>query len=198
MNYIMVIDLKRCVGCNACATICKAENGTRPGVMRSKVMRKEIGKYPDVRRISVPLLCMQCDNPPCVDVCPTGATYKREEDGIVVIDKNICVGCLACITACPYGARYNTTSTLGYFGDVLTPYEEVKYADMPVGVTDKCDFCLSSGRLERGEKPACVENCISGARFFGTREEMADLIAERKGFQLRSELGLDPKVYYLP
>lgn len=198
MSYSMVIDLKRCVGCNACSTICKAENGTPPGVTRSKVMRKEIGKYPDVRRLSLPMLCMHCENPPCVDVCPSGATYKRPEDGIVVVDKDVCIGCRACITACPYGARYTSHSDVGYFGEQLTPYEEVKYQDMPAGVTDKCDFCLSSGRLERGEKPACVENCIAEARFFGTKEEMAKLVAERKGFQLRPELGTDPQVYYLP
>jgi len=197
MSYAMVIDLKRCVGCNACATICKAENGTPPGVLRSKVLRKETGTFPNVRRVSLPVLCMHCENPPCVDVCPSGATYKRE-DGIVVVDKEVCIGCRACMTACPYEARYFVDHEGGYFGPELTPFEAVKYGDKPRGVVDKCDFCLSSGRLERGEKPACVQNCIAEARFFGTKEEMAELIAQRGGYQLRPELDTEPSVYYLP
>lgn len=198
MSYMMVIDLKRCVGCQACVTTCKAEHGTPPGVTRSKVMRKEFGKFPNVRRLSLPMLCMHCESPACVEVCPTGATYKREEDGIVVVDKNICIGCRACAMACPYGARYPVRSKEGYFGKTLTPFEEAKKDGMPVGVIDKCDFCLSTGKLERGEEPTCVKNCISKARSFGIREEMMELVVERKGYQLEPELGTDPSVFYLP
>ena len=196
MSYCMVIDLKRCVGCHACSTTCKAENGTPPGNTRAKVMKKEIGKYPDVRRVSIPMLCMHCEDAACVTVCPTGATERRE-DGIVSLDKEKCIGCRACITACPYGARYFRNSELGYFGKELTPYEEVKYQNKPKGVVDKCDFCLES-RLTQGLEPACVQSCITKARIFGKKEEVQELILQRKGYQLRPDLGTNPSVYYLP
>ena len=104
----------------------------------------------------------------------------------------------ACALACPYGARYAVFGEEGYFGKTLTPYEEAKKAGMPTGVIDKCDFCRSTGRLERGEDPACVKNCIAKARTFGTKERMLELVAERRGYQLEPELGTDPAVFYLP
>src|SRR5512140_944351 len=103
-RYAMVVDLSRCTGCHACAMACKAENGTPPGVWWSKVLPTEIGKYPAASMDFLPVLCMHCDNPPCVDVCPTGASYKRS-DGIVMVNYDACIGCKYCETACPYGAR---------------------------------------------------------------------------------------------
>lgn len=194
MTYIMVIDLKRCVGCQACTEACKLEHATPPGVLRTKVLKKEVGTYPEVRRIPVPVLCMQCDNPPCEKVCPTGATIKRE-DGIIVIDPDLCIGCKACATACPYGARYFREDGKGYFPE-LTPFEEIGYKKHPVGVMDKCDFCAD--RLAEGLAPACVQNCLTKARMFGELEDFAELIAVRNGFILKEELGTEPKVYYLP
>jgi Fe-S-cluster-containing dehydrogenase component len=196
MSYCMVIDLKRCVGCNACSTMCKQENGTPPGVFRAKVMKKEFGIFPDVRRVSLPMLCMHCENPACVDVCPSGATVRRA-DGVVTVDKNICIGCRACMVACPYGARYFREAEEGYFGKELTPYEQLKYTKMPKGIIDKCDFCVDS-RVAQGMEPACVQTCIAKARIFGKKEDMQELIQRRKGYQLRPELGTDPNVYYLP
>jgi len=192
----MVIDLKKCVGCNACTTSCKQEHGTPQGVTRAKVMRKEIGQYPHVKRVILPVLCNHCEEPPCVDVCPTGATSKDKVTGIVSIDKKVCIGCSACVTACPYTARYPVHTYEGYFGEELTPYEEIKYKNMPSGVTDKCDFCAD--RLKQGLEPACVQVCLSSARIFGKKEDLMELITRRNGFQLRQELGTDPNVYYLP
>jgi molybdopterin-containing oxidoreductase family iron-sulfur binding subunit len=194
MGYFMVIDLQKCVGCNACTIACKAENGTPPGVTRCKVMKKEDGVYPNTRRRSLPMLCMQCENPACVKVCPSGAT-SQDADGVVTVDKEICIGCRACATACPYSARYFRGDSIGYFGETLSPFEEVKYKDMPIGVIDKCDFCKSR-RLD-GLEPACVETCITACRQFGTKEEMEELIVKRHGEQLRTDLGTNPSVYYL-
>ena len=101
MAYGMLIDLKKCVGCHACAVACKEAHGTPPGITRSHVKREFEGEYPDATMHIVPMLCMHCENPPCVEACPTeGATYKRE-DGIVVVDKEKCIGCKYCMMACP-------------------------------------------------------------------------------------------------
>jgi|TARA_B100000315_G_scaffold212211_1_gene209462 molybdopterin-containing oxidoreductase family iron-sulfur binding subunit len=194
----MVIDLKRCIGCYGCQVACKSENGTRPGTTYARLLRMESGTFPNVRRTTLPLLCMHCADPPCVDVCPTGASEKRE-DGIVFIDTEICVGCRACMMACPYGARYYQDEKHVYFDDALTPYEQARYADHIDGVVEKCDFCRH--RLEQGQEPACVANCMTKARIFGDlddpKSEVSRLVREEVGFQLNPELGTDPSVFYL-
>ena len=196
MSLIMVIDLKKCIGCNACANNCKQEHGTPPGITRAKVVKKEEGVYPTCTRISLPLLCMHCENAPCVDACPSGASQRDPQTGVVTADKDQCIGCKACIVACPYGARYYRADNKGYFGDTLTPYEQVMYKDMPKGVVDKCDFCAD--RRRQGLEPACVQSCIAGARYFGEKEDLFELIKRRNGYQLRPELGTNPSVWYLP
>ena len=164
MAYGMLIDLKKCVGCHACAVACKEAHGTPPGITRSHVKREFEGEYPDATMHIVPMLCMHCENPPCVEACPTeGATYKRE-DGIVVVDKEKCIGCKSCIMACPYGARYYRENEDGYFGSELNEYEAVMYTAMPQGRVDKCTFCVD--RIDAGgnEPQACVAACPAGAR----------------------------------
>ena len=103
-RWVMLLDLRKCVGCSACTIACIAENKLPPGVVYRPVLEEEIGTYPNVTRRFVPRPCMQCDNPPCVNVCPVNATYKRP-DGIVAINYDDCIGCRYCITACPYSAR---------------------------------------------------------------------------------------------
>lgn len=207
-RYVMVIDLQKCVACDACTFACKQENHTPPGVYYNVVLKEEVGAYPNVKVRYLPRPCMQCGKPPCVDVCPVGATYKRAEDGIVAIDYDKCIGCRYCMTACPYGARsfdFGENYHPGQNEFERTPsYEygrktERKAGRSPIGNVRKCHFCLH--RLERGEEPACVQTCMSKARIFGDLSdpdsEVAKLLTRRRSFRLKEELGTDPSVYYL-
>jgi Fe-S-cluster-containing dehydrogenase component len=199
-RYGMVIDLKRCTGCHGCAVACKAENGTPPGVWWSKVLVHEEGKYPSARILHTPVLCMHCENAPCVDVCPTGASYKRP-DGVVAVDYDKCMGCKYCETACPYDARTLVDEIKPYYPEFgFTPYEQLMYQKHQEGVVEKCNFCTE--RVAQGKEPACVATCPSYARFFGDLDdpnsEVSKLIAQRGGYQLLPELGTEPSVYYLP
>lgn len=193
MRYGMVIDLHLCVGCHACATACKASNATPPGDWRCFVLRKEVGKFPNTKRIIQPMLCMHCGEPACLQVCPTGATVK-DENGIVYIDQEKCIGCRACMLACPYGVRSFVESENGYFPEP-TEFDEFHKGEHPAGVVDKCDFCRD--RIAKGEEPVCVRTCVTKARTFGTLEELEPLIKQRHGYQLLPERGTDPAVYYL-
>lgn len=198
MTYGMLIDLKKCVGCHACAVACKEAHGTPPTVTRSHVKREFEGTYPDVRKTAVPMLCMHCESAPCIEACAVeGATYKRE-DGIVVIDKEKCIGCKACITACPYAARYYIESEEGYFGAELNEYETLMYPTMPKGSVDKCTFCVERVDAGKGELQACVAACPAGARVFGDLDALKKQAEEADGYQLLPDEGTNPSVWYLP
>lgn len=177
-QYAMVIDARRCYGVHACTIACKAEYNVPLGENRSWVEEIEKGTYPDVSRNFLPRLCNQCSDPNCVSVCPTGATWKRDEDGIVVVDKDICIGCKYCVQACPYDQRFINADT---------------------GSADKCDFCIH--RVSQGLEPACVEACPSRARIFGDlndpESEVAKLVAQNPVTVLRPEKGTHPNVYYI-
>ena len=178
IQYGMVIDVRRCIGCHSCTVSCKAEHDVPAGVNRTWVEYVEQGEYPNVARSFLPRICNHCSVPQCVAVCPTGATYKRPEDGIVVVDSGICIGCKYCIQACPYDARF------------LNPV---------TGFADKCDFCIH--RVSKGVPPACVETCIGGARIFGEisdpQSSISKLIARSPVTVLRREMGTMPNVYYI-
>ncbi|HKK16983.1 MAG TPA: 4Fe-4S dicluster domain-containing protein, partial [Gammaproteobacteria bacterium] len=177
-QYGMVIDSRRCIGCHSCTVACKSEFDVPLGVNRSWVEYVEKGTYPYVSRSFLPRLCNHCSEPPCVPVCPTNATYKREQDGFVVVDQGLCIGCKYCIQACPYDARF------------LNPV---------TGWADKCDFCVH--RVEKGLDPSCVNTCIGGARIFGDltdlESEVSKLVAENQVTVLRREMGTFPNVYYI-
>ena len=204
-RYGMVIDLKRCYGCYACVMACKTANHTPPGVFWARLLKGEMGKFPNTVRQSLPVLCMQCEEPSCLEVCPTGATIKLE-DGIVIVDQDKCMGCKYCMMACPYGARYSVEKWESYFPDglPLTPYEKfTKKAwekKSGIGVATKCDFCRD--RVADGKLPACVDACPANARIFGDLDdldsEVSWLIKTYRGEVLNPEFGNKPKVYYLP
>ena len=198
MRYGMVIDLKRCIGCQTCTITCKTENDTRPGIFWNRVLVEETGQYPQVGKYFLPRICMHCENPSCVEVCPTGASAKRE-DGIVKVDEDKCVGCKYCIVACPYGARYFNEDNGGYYGKELIANEIIGYRRHKLGVVTKCNFCLH--KLDRQAQPACVKSCLAEARVFGdlddSESEISRLIRSRHGFNLMHELGNNPAVYYL-
>lgn len=177
-QYGMLIDARRCYGVHACSVACKAEFDVPLGETRSWVEYIEKGTYPNVSRSFLPRLCNQCSSPNCVSVCPTDATYKRKEDGIVVVDPDICIGCKYCMQACPYDARFLNHET---------------------GAVEKCDFCIH--RVSQGLEPACVEACPSRARIFGDlndpESEISRAIASNPVTVLRPEKGTKPNVFYI-
>ena len=196
----LVIDLDACVGCHACAVNCKEWNsggaaapltdldpyGADPvGVWFNRVHAFEAGDGADGRTVHFPRSCLHCEEPECVRVCPTGASYKRAEDGIVLVDEDICIGCKLCAWACPYGAR--------------------EY-DADAGVMKKCTLCIDriyNENLPEGERvPACVATCPTSARHFGDLgdpdSEVSRLAARRGGYDLMPEMGYRPVNKYLP
>lgn len=179
-RYAMVFDVRRCTGCLSCTVSCAVENKTSAGRSRADVSQVTVtGKSFGSAVLPLPHQCNHCDVPPCVSVCPTKATYKRSEDGIVVIDYNKCIHCQACTQVCPYGARKADP-------EFKTPPE-------------KCNFCIH--RLQEGLLPACVESCIGKARVFGDlndeTSEIYRLIKENKVYALLPNLGTKPNIFYI-
>jgi molybdopterin-containing oxidoreductase family iron-sulfur binding subunit len=206
-RYGFVIDLKRCYGCYSCQVACKAENHTPQGIDFAKCVPTEVGTFPSALRQMLPMVCMQCEDPPCMEVCPTGAT-TQDENGIVQVDKDKCMGCKYCMMACPYGSRQVVTEWKTYFPDAegdLDPYEAYCKEEWQTGIRGfgmaaKCDYCMH--RVREGRQPACVEACPAKARYFGDLDdpesEISILIRREGAFQLNPEFGTDPKCYYLP
>jgi Fe-S-cluster-containing dehydrogenase component len=161
-KWMMVIDTRRCIGCQGCSVACKMENAIPPGVFRTHVKYLETGKYPKVKRHFLNAICMHCEKPPCVPVCPTDATFKRE-DGLVLVDYDKCIGCGYCVNACPYDARYIAPSDIG---------------DIRAGKADKCTFCAH--RIDAGLEPACVQTCVGHARIFGDANDPESEVAQLK------------------
>ena len=166
-RWAMVADLRRCVGCQTCTAACKHANATPPGVQWRRVIDMEVGEYPDVQRAFVPVGCQHCDEPPCMEVCPSTATKKRA-DGIVTIDYDLCIGCAYCAVACPYQARYKTerpsfaTTAGGVAAGARMPNQAV--ASKPGTPASAALRCSS-----RGSSPAASHSSTWGVISFATK-----------------------------
>ncbi|KAA3609251.1 MAG: 4Fe-4S dicluster domain-containing protein [Calditrichaeota bacterium] len=176
-RYGMVIDTKKCVGCADCVVACKTENNVPDGYCRDWIVEDVRGAFPDLHMEIRSERCNHCENAPCVRCCPTGASYTDEDYGVVLVDKDLCTGCKACIASCPYDARYVH----------------------PEGYVDKCTFCMH--RVREGLDPACVAVCPTKCMYFGdlddANSEVSKLIRSRPNHALIPEAGTKPKIFYL-
>lgn len=201
LQWAMVVDANKCNGCKVCETACRNENNTplygdqRYDIYWIRVAQAKPHELAGADDRNVPLLCQQCEDPPCVHVCPTKASFRREEDGIVLIDEHRCIGCRYCVIACPYRARAIV------FKDITDKmWKNREVPKMMLGVATKCTFCAHR-KLEEGELPACVEECPHDALTFGNRNDpkskVARIIAEERVTVLRPNLEVKPNVFYL-
>jgi molybdopterin-containing oxidoreductase family iron-sulfur binding subunit len=183
---------------------CKQANGTPLGIYWLTVLTKEVGTYPDAKKKCLPKNCMHCERAPCVRRCPTGASY-RADNGVVLIDRDICIGCRACLEVCPYEVRCyvgEDPKKNPYWGIdfALTPYEEKKTVPLhDFGKMGKCTFCYE--RLQLGKDPICVQTCITRCRMAGDLDdpssEISIAIEELDAKPLHEEYGTNPSVYYV-
>ena len=185
-HWAMLVDVRKCIGCQACTVACIMENAVPENSFRTLastyVVQQETEGRTTAGTYMLPRLCNHCENPPCVPVCPVGATFKRD-DGIVVVDGDRCVGCAYCVQACPYDARFINHET---------------------NKADKCTFCAH--RVDAGLLPACVETCVGGARVFGDLNDAKGELrrslnaAKKTGDAikvLKPEAGTRPNVFYI-
>jgi len=197
-RYGMVVDLRKCIGCQSCVVACKSEHNTPTGILQTNVLERELGKFPNVVRVFLPVLCNHCEEPTCVEVCPSQATYKRE-DGVVMIDFEKCIGCGACVEHCPYHARVLVHENRTLFPDGKTVFEKPVHQKIPGHVALKCDFCFF--RLGKGKQPACVEVCPTTARVFGDvgdpKSMVSGLIQKYQAWVMLPDKNTKPQVYYI-
>ncbi len=198
VRWGMLIDTTKCAsGCNACVQACNEENGlgnekkSRAEQVPQYIRKVELREKATGRVVSMPMMCQHCENPPCADVCPTGASFKRA-DGVVLVDRHICIGCRYCMMACPYKARSLVHEAL-----------EDQKANNPrgKGCVEACNLCIP--RVDEGGQPACVEACAAEghkAMIFGDlndpKSEIAQRVAKYATTQVRADLGLNPGVRY--
>lgn len=181
-HYSMVVRQNLCIDCERCLAACKTTNNVPDYGYRTAILEKHVPEAVGQKTEFIPVLCMQCNDPPCVRACPTRASYKDEQNGIVRIDGKKCIGCKACMVACPYNARY---------------FNNERHA------IDKCNFCFDT-RLSKGETlTACAEACPTGARTFGDiidpTSEVYRLVhqLQKRVWVIRAEAGTKPNVFYM-
>ncbi|MCC6653183.1 MAG: 4Fe-4S dicluster domain-containing protein [Candidatus Eisenbacteria bacterium] len=178
-RYAMLTDLRKCVGCEACTAACNAEWSVPAGKARTNVRKTPVkGRFPELSSSVYVAQCNHCDKPTCISVCPADATFKNA-DGIVQIDRDLCIGCGNCVEACPYDARY---------------------MDPVADVADKCDFCAP--RIARGEMPVCVTTCTAHAKFFGDLDdpssEIHRMIKAGKARRIETAaIAIGPNAYFI-
>ena len=203
MKFVMVVDLAKCKNAKKCVNACDKHHNLTPDRPYIKVY--EMKDNEKSAPYWMPKKCFQCDNPPCVKVCPVGATYKRT-DGIVLIDNERCIGCRFCMAACPYSARVFNWGAPPE-GKLDLDYSPETSLPSKIGTVAKCDFCPDM--LRQGKLPHCVPACPNGVIYFGNElddsvsngEEtvrLSTLLKEKAGYRYMEELGTKPRVYYLP
>ena len=205
--WAMAIDLEKCIGCERCVHACQATNDTADGHLWNILLHDEetYGKPVFITRP-----CMHCEHAPCVDVCPVGATFHRE-DGLVAMDYDRCIGCRYCMVACPYGVRVFNWDDNTADNQQVPTWGEPEIERRPRGVVEKCTFCAHriDGAEERNltpgidpaATPACCNICPTHARVFGDLRDpnspVSQVMRDRQAVVLRSELGTNPRVFYL-
>ncbi|OLS26386.1 MAG: Hdr-like menaquinol oxidoreductase iron-sulfur subunit 1 precursor [Candidatus Heimdallarchaeota archaeon LC_3] len=214
ISFGMVIDLDKCDGCEKdngeepdCASACRDSHNVPQEMDWIKIYKRQDNPFQEP--YFFPRICQQCENPPCVEVCPVGAALRRhDDDGLVLINHDICIGCRLCMTACPYETRYFNWEQYN------VPNKNIKH-NSPMystkhikGTTDKCDFCGHRGYL--GEIAHCASACKNGALYYGNLKEnlvtnsqgetldVKKVVNERNGYRYKEELGTNPRVFYLP
>ncbi|WP_242203997.1 4Fe-4S dicluster domain-containing protein [Aestuariivivens insulae] len=202
-KFVMVVDLSKCKNARKCVQACDKHHNLTPDRPYIKVL--EMQDNEESSPYWMPKKCFQCDNPPCVKVCPVGATFKRT-DGIVLIDNERCIGCRFCMAACPYSARVFNWGNPPE-GKLDIPYSPETSLPSKHGTVAKCDFCPDM--LRQDKLPHCVSACPNGVIYFGNELEdavtngeetvrLSTLLRDKAGYRYMEELGTKPRVYYLP
>ncbi len=200
----MLVDLTRCIGCDACTLACKQENGTPMDTFFARVINVESGTYPNVKRFYLPVLCNHCDDAPCLKGCPNKAIFRRP-DGVVLIDQDRCKGTGACVTACPYGNVYLIRKDRWYLNEDEAYERDYVKPRLHEQVARKCTYCVH--RVDEGLDPACVVACPTTARIFGDLEDPASPVSKyiveqkeethREPFHLLPDAQTKPATCYL-
>lgn len=203
-KFVMVVDLSRCKNARKCISSCEENHHITHDRPFIKVLKMQDNE--ESSPYWMPKKCFQCDNPPCVKVCPVGATYKRS-DGIVLIDNERCIGCRFCMSACPYSARVFNWGEPKQPENYDQPYSPETSVPSKIGTVEKCDFCPDM--LRKNKLPHCILACPNGALYFGDKVSdsvtngdetvrLSELLRDKAGYRYLEELGTEPNVYYLP